>query len=104
MGNKKKNNMNKKINVEQIVEEMHRPARLNFKRRRFAMRGIDETWEADLLDFNLIKDYNKGYRFILIVIDCFSKFAFARVLKSKSGEETSKAFQSIFEDSGRFPR
>ena len=41
---------------------------------------------------------NNGYRFILTVIDCFSKYAFALPLKNKSGSEVKSALQRIIEE------
>lgn len=33
-----------------VAQELHRPARRNYPRRKFDIRGIDETWQADLVD------------------------------------------------------
>ena len=33
-----------------IANELHAPARRNFRRRKVIMRGVDETWQADLVD------------------------------------------------------
>ena len=35
---------------EALVEELHKPIRKNFPRRKVEIRGIDETWQADLVD------------------------------------------------------
>lgn len=91
--------------IKQVVNEIHRPARVRgFPRRPFVMIGIDETWQADINDLNNIKEFNDGKRFILVVIDVFSKFAFARELNSKNGKDVSNAFNSIVQESGRCPR
>ena len=45
---------------------------------------------------------NEGYNYMLTVIDCFSRFAFAKIFKNKSGDQVKNAFQSIFND--RIPK
>lgn len=80
----------------QVVNELHKPARKNFKRRRVTIKGIDDLWQADLVDMTLYASENQGFRFLLTVIDTFSKFAWTVPVKSKSGKEVTKAMQSIF--------
>lgn len=84
-----------------IIDELHKPARRKFKRRPIQMQGIDVHWQADLADVSSIAKFNKKHRFILTVIDTFSKFAFARGLKSKKGEDVTDAMKSIFIESKR---
>lgn len=84
-----------------IVNEIHRSARKHYPRRHVLMIGIDNHWQADLVDVSSIAKFNRKHTFILTVIDTFSKFAFARALKSKHGEEVTKAMKSIFEESNR---
>lgn len=88
----------------QLVNELHKPIRKNFSRRRTIIKGFDDLWQSDLAQLDLYAKSNKNFRFILIVIDCFSKFVWARPLKTKSGEEVSKAFASILEESNRCPK
>ena len=58
----------------QLVEELHKPASRNYK-RHIDIRGIDETFPADLVKVPPYKKENKGYEYILTIIDIFSKFA-----------------------------
>lgn len=81
---------------------LHRQARKHYPTRKYVVHDIDEQWQADLADVSLIAKQNKGYRFILTVIDIFSRFAWARPLRSKSGKEVAAAFKDIFEE-GRIP-
>lgn len=80
----------------QIVKEIHRYARKNFERRKYTMRGINDTLQADLIDMQQFKRENRGYRYILIVIDVFSKRAYAEPLKDKTGKNTTEAMEKIF--------
>ena len=86
-----------------VVEELHRPARRHYPRRHVEMRDIDDTWQADLVDMSAYAKVNRGYRFLLTVIDIFSKFAWAVPTKTKSGSDVTVAMRSVFEQ-GRQPR
>lgn len=82
---------------------LHKQARKRYPTRKYVVHDIDEQWQADLAEVGLIAKDNEGYRFILTVIDIFSRYAWARPLKSKRGEDVAVAFKSIF-DEGRIPR
>ena len=51
----------------------------------------------------LISKFNKGFRFLLCVIDIFSKYAWVVPLKDKKGISIVNAFQKIFKKSERKP-
>ena len=51
----------------------------------------------------LISKFNKGFRFLLCVIDIFSKNAWVVPLKDKKGPSIQDAFQRILDKSGRKP-
>ena len=51
----------------------------------------------------LISKFNKRFRFLLCVIDVFSKFAWVILLRDKKGVSTVDAFQQILDDSDRKP-
>lgn len=89
---------------EQIVNEIHRSARKNFKRRSVVLKGIDDLWQADLIDMQKFHTVNKGYKYILIVIDTFSKYAWCIPIKSKSKTEVKNAFDLIIKSSIRKPK
>ncbi|WP_375666065.1 DDE-type integrase/transposase/recombinase, partial [Bartonella sp. CL41QHWL] len=59
---------------------------------------IDQQWQADLVDMQKFESKNKGFRFILTVIDLFSRFSWALAVKSKRGEEIRDAFKLIFRE------
>ena len=64
--------------------------------------GIDEVWTSDLADLQGWSKFNKGYRYLLTVIDVFSKYGWVVPLKDKKGETVASAFKSIMK-SGRKP-
>lgn len=87
-----------------VAEELHRDARRNYPRRRVSVRGLDETWQADLVDMSAYARYNDGYKFLLTIIDIFSKFAWAVPTKSKSGKDVTAAMKSVLAKGGRVPK
>jgi Integrase core domain len=80
---------------------LHKPARKHFERNRYHVDNIDDLWQADLNDMQSLKKYNDGYNYILTIIDVFSKYAWMRALRNKSGAEVTRAFKSVFTESGR---
>ena len=81
---------------------LHKPIWYNFPRNRVIVTGIDDKWQADLVDISSLARFNKGYKFLLTCIHVFSKFAWVVPLKNKSGESLVKGFQIIL-DAGRCP-
>jgi len=88
----------------EVVEELHKPARRNFIRRRVIIKGYDDLWQADLVEMGNYEKKNNGYRFLLTVIDTFSKYAWAIPIKNKTAESVTNAMKSVFEESKRYPK
>ena len=59
----------------------------------------DNFCGADLVDMQLISKSNKAIRFLLCVIDIFSKYAWVIPLKDKKGTPDTNAFQKILHES-----
>ena len=63
---------------------------------------IDDIWSLDILD---LKDYgpenNRGYRYVLVVIDNFSKFGWTIPLKNKNAQTIKDSFENIIINSKR---
>ena len=64
----------------------------------------DNIWGADLEDMQLISKFNKGFRFLLCVVDIISKYAWVVPLKDEKGVSIVNAFQSILKKSNRKPK
>ena len=75
-------NMSLKFN-EQLAKELHKPIIRKFKKRKVHSGFKDNIWGSDLVDMQLISKFNKGFRFLLCVIDIFSKYAWVVPLKDK---------------------
>ena len=55
----------------------------------------DNIWAADLADMQLISKFNKGFRFLICVIDIYSKYAWVVLLKDEKGLSIVNAFQKF---------
>ena len=88
---------------EQLAEELHKPIIRKFKKRKVYSAFKYNIWGVDLADMQLLSKYNKGIRFLLCIIDIFSKYAWVVFLKDKKGISIVKAFQIIFKQSNRKP-
>lgn len=91
------------MSKQNVVDEIHKAARKNFIRRSVILKGLDDLWQADLIDFRNLKKDNKDYKYILVVIDCFSKFVWTVPVKMKSKSEVANAFNKIIVTSDRKP-
>jgi transposase InsO family protein len=81
------------------VYTLHKPARKRYIRNQTIVGNIDRQWQADLVEKTKTSRHNKGTRYLLTVIDCFSKFAWVIPTKSKSGKDVLDAFQKLFFES-----
>ena len=88
---------------EQLANELQKPIIRKCEKRKVYSTFKDNIWGVDLADMQLLSKYNKGIRFLLCVIDIFSKYAWAVPLKDKKGISIVKAFQSILKQSNRKP-
>ena len=84
---------------QQLADELHKPIIKKFEKRKVYSAFKDNIWAADLVDMQLLSRYNKGIRFLLCVIDIFSKYAWVVPLKNKKGIGIVKALQSILKQS-----
>ena len=88
---------------QQLAEDLHKPIIKKFEKRKVHAAFKDNNRGADLADMQLLSRYNKGIRFLLCVIDIFSKYAWVVPLKDKKGVSIATAFQSILKQSNRKP-
>ena len=88
----------------QLANELHKPRRVHFKRRKVKSRSVDHIWSADLVDMQRFARSNKNYKFLLTVIDLYSRYAWAVPLKTKTGSAVRDAFDLILKTSNRVPQ
>ena len=75
---------------------LHKPITRKFPRRETIVAGPNQQLQADLIDVSTHAKDNDNTKFILTVIDVFSKKAWAIPIKNKSGSEVSKALGTVF--------
>ena len=76
-----------------LANELHKPVR---RRRTVFAKHVDDIWAADLVDMSSFSRWNKGYKYLLTVIDVFSKYGWMVSLKTKTGKEVAQAFRKLF--------
>ena len=84
---------------EQLANELHKPIIRKFEKRRVYSTFKDNIWGVDLADMQLLSKCNKGIRFLLGVIDIFSKYTWIVPLKDKKWISIVKEFQIILKQS-----
>ena len=94
---------NENMSKQQLAEELRKPIIRKFKKRKVHSPSIDNIWGADLADMQLISKFNKGIRFLLCVIDIYSKYTWVIPLKDKKDITITYAFQRILNESKRKP-
>ena len=62
------------------------------------MNSIDEILAADLIDMQAFSQDNNGIKYLLTVIDIFSKFVWIVPLKRKKGQEVANGFSRILKE------
>ena len=58
----------------ELADELHKPIRKKFQKRRVFASGTDAIWTADLVDMQSVSRSNKGFKYILMIIDVFRMY------------------------------
>jgi hypothetical protein len=74
-----------------------------FTRLKTTARFIDEQWHIDILYMVEYGPENQGYKYLLNIVDAFSRFLFSKPLKTKTAKEAKEAFSSIIKTTNRKP-
>ena len=87
-----------------INEIYSKPAKKNYATKETDVCHIDDIWSLDILD---LKDYglenNREYRYVLVIMDSFSKFGWTVPLKIKNSQTIKESFENILISSKRKP-
>ena len=90
--------MTQKSNEIFINEIYCKPTKKNYARNKTDVYHFDDIWSLDILD---LKDYgpenNRSYRYILVIIDNFSKFCWTVPLKNKNARTIKKRPRAYFD-------
>ena len=92
-------------NIKIFINEIYsKPPKKNYVTNKTDVYHIDDIWSLDILD---LKDYgpknNRGYRYVLVTIDNFSKFGWTIPLKNKNAQTIKNSFENILINSKRKP-
>ena len=92
-------------NIKIFINEIYsKPPRKNYATNKTDVYHIDDIWSLDILD---LKDYgpenNRGYRYVLVTIDNFSKYGWTIPLKNKNAQTIKDSFENILINSKRSP-
>ena len=86
-----------------LADELHKPIIKKFEKRKVYSQFKDNIWGVDLADMQSLSRKNKGIKYLLCVIDLYSKYAFVVPLKDKKGISILNAFDKIIKQYNRKP-
>ena len=97
--------MPKKNNIKIFIDEIYSsPPRKNFPTNKIFYNHINEIWSIDLADMIDYKiSNNKGYRYIFIIIDIYSKYLWCRPSKNKYSQTITNEISNSLTTSKRKP-
>lgn len=85
---------------------LNKPVKKNFATKKVIVYDVDDQWQADLVEMDVPQgapaSENDGVRYLITVIDIFSKYAWVRPLKNKDARSVVSAFKDILKE-GRVP-
>ena len=92
-------------NIKLFINEIYsKPPKKNYITNKTDVYYIDDIWSLNILD---LKDYgpenNRGYRYVLVIIDNFSKYGWTIPFKSKNAITIKNSFENILISSKRSP-
>ena len=92
-------------NIKIFINEIYsNPPKRNYVTNKTDVYHIDDIWSLDTLD---LKDYgpenNRGYRYVLVIIDNFNKFGWTTPLKNKNAQTVKESFENMLISSKRKP-
>ena len=82
----------------ELADELHKPIRRKFQKRLVFAKNVDDIWAADLVEMQPLAKFNNGYKYILMIIDVFSKYGWAVPIKTKTGLAVSTALKTVFKE------
>ena len=86
-----------------LADERHKPIIRKFSKRKVYSKVKGNTWGEDLADMQSLSRKNKNIKYLLCVIDLYSKYAFFIPLKNKKEFSIVNAFNKIIKQSKRKP-
>jgi hypothetical protein len=88
----------KKWVEKQDAYTLHRLVRKRIHRNPYNVTNIDHFWDCNLVDVQDLNKHNDGVKYVLTVIDVFSKLLHIVPLSSKTGKAVTTTIQSFFKN------
>ena len=92
---------NEKQNLEYLKTQdsytLHKPAVRKFRRRKYTVKGLNDLVQMDLADLSSLSRWNGGIKYLLIWIDCYSRYLRVVPLKNKSAGTVTEAVNSLLQ-------
>ena len=86
-----------------LADGLHKPIIKKFEKRKVYSQFKDNIWGLDLADMQSLSKKNKSIKYLLCVIDLYSKYAFVIPLKDKKGITILNALDKIIKQHNRKP-
>ena len=80
-----------------VAYTAHRPLRKKYPMKKVIVGGVNIQLQLDLVDMQQWSAENDGYKYILLAVDCFSRYAFSRPLKTKQEPVVALAIKEILD-------
>ena len=87
-----------KPDYQQIANEITKPAFKNYPTRQVISNYPNEIWSVDLVELSKISDDNDNYKYLLCIVDVFTRFAWVIPLKNKSEKDVLDGFKKAVKD------
>lgn len=71
--------------------------------RPFCVSEPFQEFQLDLADYAKLSDHNDGYRFLLVVVDTFSRFTWVHPVRTKRPREIASSLEKLFRK-GQIPK
>ena len=82
---------------------VHKRSIRTFPRIPVIVQGLGDQYDADLMIMRDLASSNKDYKYVLIMIDVFSRYMWAAPMRLKNQEHSLQAFRSIFKEDCPIP-
>ena len=97
-------NPTKEEYVRAYTAELHKPVRKHYKKRQVRVEALNDTFACDLVDMSMFQVMSDDMKWMLTMIDIYSRYAWATPMKSKSADDVLQAFMQVINESKRMPK
>ena len=88
---------------EQLAEEWHKLVIKKFKRRKVYAKFKDNIWAANFVEMEPLFSKNKNVKYLLRVIDVFTKYTWVKLIEEKKDKIVLNTFIEVVNESNRKP-